>query len=134
MLDPKRIPPFTAIRLQGIAGSALKPRIDVNGRELVLYRYSLQALTEGIHQKKAVGTAAEPNGDAVTIGYHPVPMDGLAHRPVQPLVYPALPRHRHLKSPKQRRHTLFDLLFLIFGGNLAGGNFPKGHNNIFILR
>jgi hypothetical protein len=137
MFNAQRIPLFPAIRLKLFAETAFKSRIDVNGSQLVLYRDPLQTLTEDVHQEKAVGAAAEPHDNMVTIGDHSVPMNGLTDCPVQPLVCSSgmLLRHRkHLKSPKQRRCTLFDLFLLIFFCDFARSDFPKGHDDIFILR
>jgi hypothetical protein len=137
MLHTQGIPLFPAIRLKLFAESAVEPRIDVKGSQLVLYRDPLQPFAENVHQKEAVGAAGEAHGNPVTIGYHRVPMDGLTNRPVHPLVNPAgmvLRHRRRLKSPKQRSHALFDLFLLIFCGDFARCDLPEGHNDIFIFR
>jgi hypothetical protein len=136
VFDVQRVTFFPAIAFQSPAESAIKPGIQKDGRQLVLYRNSSESFAENMHQEKAIGAAAESHCNTVAIGYHMIPVDGLADRPVQSLVYPAgmLLQRSRLKSPEQRR-ALFDLfLLLIFYGNFPRCDLPKGHNDILIFR
>ena len=138
MFDPQFISHFPAVGSQGITESPFETRINMDGGQFIVNRNSLQPFAQYVHKKEAVDPATEPNGYPVTMGYHPVAMDGLADTSIQPLVYSAGIIQRHTRFFRRACHSaaggLFGLFFLTFCSYLARSDFPKRYNDIFIFR